>query len=91
MLWIFLGMIAMLAGLVIIVLGKMLIGLILLLAGVGMMAFNYSTMMRGSGQNPDQGIHNGLGGQGKQQSEVVKADMAEPGEQSPDIWEKMQK
>ena len=64
---------------------------ILLLGGVALMAFNYVTMMRGSGYHPDQGMHNGLGGQGNQQSEVVKADMAEPGEQSPDIWEKMQK
>ena len=91
MLWIFLGMIAMLAGLVIMVLGGTWIGLILLLVGCGMMAVNYVTMMRGSGYHPDQGMHNGLGGQGKQQSEVVKADMTEPGEQSPEIWEKMQK
>ena len=91
MLWVFLGMIAMLVGLVIMVLGQVLIGLILLLGGGGLMVFHYSTMMRGSGHHPDQGIHNGLGGQGKQQSEVVKADMTDPGEQSPEIWEKMQK
>ena len=91
MLWVFLGMIAMLVGLVIMVLGQVLIGLILLLGGGGLMVLNYVTMMRGSGHNPDQGIYNGLGGQGKQQSEVVKADMTEPGEQSPEIWEKMQK
>ena len=91
MLWVFLGMIAMLVGIVVMVLGQLPIGLILLLVGCGMMAVNYVTMMRGRGCNPDQGIHNGLGGQGKQQSEVVKADMAEPGEQSPEIWEKMQK
>ena len=91
MLWVFLGMIAMLVGIVVMVLGQLPIGLILLLGGVALMAFNYVTMMRGSGYHPDQGMHNGLGGQGKQQSEVVKADMAEPGEQSPEIWEKMQK
>ena len=91
MLWVFLGMIAMLVGIVVMVLGQLPIGLILLLVGCGMMAVNYVTMMRGRGCNPDQGMHNGLGGQGKQQSEVVKADMAEPGEQSPEIWEKMQK
>ena len=91
MLWIMLGMLAMLAGIVVMVLGGTWIGLVLLLAGVGLMTFNYATMMRGRGQNPDQGIHNGLGGQGKQQSEVVSGNMPEPGEQSPDIWEKMQK
>ena len=91
MLWVFLGMIAMLVGLVIMVLGQVLIGLILLLGGVALMAFNYVTLMRGRGCNPDQGMYNGLGGQGQQQSEVVEADMTEPGEQSPEIWEKMQK
>ena len=91
MLWVFLGMIAMLVGLVIMVLGQTIIGLILLLGGGGLMVFQYSTMMRGSGHHPDQGMYNGLGGQGKQQSEVIEADMTEPGEQSPEIWEKMQK
>ena len=61
MLWVFLGMIAMLVGIVVMVLGQLPIGLILLLVGCGMMAVNYVTMMRGRGCNPDQGIHNGLG------------------------------
>ena len=91
MLWIMLGMLAMLAGMVIMVLGSTWIGLVLLLAGVGLMAFNYATMMRGRGQDPEQGLYNGLNGQGKQQSETVDVKMPEPGEQSPGIWEKMQK
>ena len=90
MLWIFLGMIAMLAGLVIIVLGKVLIGLILLLVGVGLMAFNYTTMMRGRGNDPEQGTYNGLYGQGKQQSETVSVKMPEPGEQNPTVRDKME-
>ena len=73
MLWGFLGMIAMLAGIVMMVLSQVLIGLILLLGGVALMAFNYVTMMRGRGCNPDQGTLNGLNGEGKQQSEVVKS------------------
>ena len=91
MIWIALGMIAMLAGIVVMVLGKVLIGVILLLAGVAAMAFNYVTMMRGRGEEPNQGTINGLAGQGKQQSETVKVNMPEPGEQSPEIWEKMEK
>ena len=91
MLWIMLGMLAMLAGMVIMVLGSTWIGLVLLLAGVGLMAFNYATMMRGRGQDPEQGLYNGLNGQGKQQSETVDVNMPEPGEQNPDIWEKMEK
>ena len=80
-----------LCGIVLMVLGKWFFGILFLLCGIAAMACFYATMMRGRGCNPDQGMHNGLGGQGKQQSEVVKADMAEPGEQSPEIWEKMQK
>ena len=91
MIWIVLGLVAMLAGIVMMVLSQVLIGLILLLSGVALMAFNYVTMMRGRGCNPDQGTLNGLNGQGKQQSETVDVNMPQPGEQSPEIWEKMQK
>jgi hypothetical protein len=91
MIWIVLGMIAMLAGIVMMVLSQVLIGLILLLGGVALMAFNYVTMMRGRGQDPEQGLYNGLNGQGKQQSETVDVNMPESGEQNPDIWEKMEK
>lgn len=90
MMWILIGMLAMLAGLVVIVLVNLWAGLVLLLVGVGLMAFNYSTMMRGRGDHPDQGLYNGLAGQGKQQSEVVKDNMPEPGEQTPAVWDKME-
>ena len=90
MLWIILGMVGMLAGIVVMVLGQVLIGLILLAAGVACMALNYATMMRGRGDDPDQAIYNGLAGQGKQQSEVVKANMPETGEQNPNVWEKLE-
>ena len=91
MLWIVLGMIGILAGIVLMILSNLWLGLVVLLAGVGLMAFNYSTMMRGRGDNPDQGTYNGLSGQGKQQSEAVSANMPEQGEQIPEIWEKMEK
>ena len=90
MLWIGIGMAGILAGIVVMVLGQMLIGLILLITGVAAMSFNYVTMMRGRGDDPDQGIYNGLAGQGKQQSEVVKANMPEPGEQNTNLWEKLE-
>ncbi len=91
MLLVFLGMIAMLIGLVVMVLGGTWIGLILQLGGGGLMVYNYATMMRGRGCNPDQGTLNGLNGQGKQQSETVDVNMPEPGEQTPDVWEKIEK
>ena len=80
-----------LCGIVLMVLGKWFFGILFLLSGITVMACIYVTMMRGKGCDPNQGTINGLGGQGKQQSEVVSANMPEPGEQSPDIWEKMQK
>ena len=73
MLWIILGLVGILAGIVVMVLGQVLLGVLLLLAGVAAMAFSYVTMMRGRGYEPDQGTLNGLGGKGRQQSEAVKS------------------
>ena len=86
MIWIILGIICILLGLVAVILSKMW-GLLLLLAGVGIIAFRYVFMMRGSGFNPDQGTLNGLNGQGKNQSEVVKEPIPGSGEQPANIWE----
>ena len=88
---IILGLIAILSGIVVMVTGSVLIGVMLLLGGVAAMAFSYVTMMRGRGEDPNQGTINGMNGQGKQQSETVKVNMPEPGEQSPEIWEKLEK
>ena len=85
-----LGMVAMLSGIVAFVLGNWIIGLVLLLGGVACMAVNYATMMHGRGQDPNQALHNGMAGQGKQQSEAVDVNMPQPGEKDPSIWEKMQ-
>ncbi len=86
-----LGMVAMLAGIVAFVLGNWVLGLVLLLGGLACMAISYTTMMRGRSEDPNQGTFNGVAGQGKQQSETVKVNMPEPGEQNPDVWEKMEK
>jgi hypothetical protein len=59
-------------------------GALLLVAGIGVLAFGYAKLMRGSGNDPDQGTFNGLNGQGKQQSEVVKDNGAA-------VWEQMEK
>lgn len=88
MLWILLGMLAVLAGIVVLVLGSMW-GIVLLLGGIGLTAVYYRTMMRGRGYDPEQGTLNGLGGQGKQQSETVKVTQPVIGEQSADIWDQM--
>ena len=90
MLLIVLGMVAMLTGIIILVLGSMW-GLVLLLGGLVIMAFHYSSIMRGRGMDPDQGTSNGLNGQGKQQSEVVEASQSVIGEQPADIWDQVEK
>ena len=91
MLWIVLGLVGILAGIVLMVLSHVILGVVVLLAGVACMAFSYVTMMRGRGEDPNQGTINGMNGQGKQQSETAKVNMPEPGEQSPEIWEKLEK
>ena len=88
MLWIILGMAGMLSGIVVLVLGSMW-GLALLLGGMIVMIFAYGIMMRGRGMNPDQGLFNGLYGQGKQQSEEVEMPQPVIGEQPANIWDKM--
>ena len=71
--------------------GKIVLGMILLLVGFCAVFIHYATLMRGMGKDPDQGTINGMNGLGKQQSDAVSANMPEPGEQTPDIWEKMTK
>ena len=83
------GIVMFLAGIVVMILGKML-GLVLLFVGLIFMALSYVTMMRGQGFHPNQGTINGMNGQGKQQSEVVRD--AHPGfsEQPANIWDQME-
>lgn len=85
-----LGGVTMLGGMVAIIAGKVGLGLLALLVGLLLLAVFYATMMHGRGFDPNQGTFNGLYGQGKQQSEAVPANMPEPGEQSPAVWDKME-
>ena len=71
--------------------GKIILGMILVLVGISAVFLYYAALMRGMGKDPDQGTINGMNGQGKQQSDAVSVNMPEPGEQTPDIWEKMTK
>ena len=87
MLWILLGFAGILAGVVVIMLGSMIGGFALMLAGMIVMAKNYVTMMRGRGYDPEQGSIHGPGGQGKQQSDAAKVPQPGSGEQPANIWE----
>ena len=89
MIWILMGFIAILAGIVVLILGSMW-GLFLLLGGVAIMGLNYTTMMRGKGMDPDQGTVNGLNGKGRQQSEAVTVSQPVIGEQPANIWAQME-
>ena len=78
------------AGLVMIVMSNMW-GLLLMLAGLGAMAYGYIKLMKGSGFAPYQGVYNGLNGEGKQQSEVIKGNYPAQGEQDATVWEQVEK
>ena len=77
-------------GIVLLLSGK-LWGALVLVAGFGGIFVSYGKMMRGSGFDPHQGTINGLKGQGKQQSDAVKAEQPVMGEQSADIWKQLEK
>ena len=89
MLWIIVGGLFILAGIVVLIMGNMW-GLALIFGGVLAGFFCYSNMMRGKGMDPDQGTINGLSGQGKQQSEAVTVSQPVIGEQPADIWKQME-
>ena len=90
MLWIVIGMILLLAGMVSVVFLGMW-GLIVLLAGAICMFIGYRAMMLGSGKHPDQSGTPGFGTAeyGRQQSETIDMNAPVIGEQPVNIWEKI--
>ena len=92
MLWIVIGMIGLLAGLVCMVFAGMW-GLLLLLAGAVSMFVGYRAMMLGSGKYADQSGTPGFsaGAYGRQQSETITRNAPVMGEQPPDIWNQLTK
>ena len=88
MMWIVLGMIAMLMGIVVMVLGKVLLGLILLLAGLISIIFIYAKMMRGAGYLPGTNDPDSI--PGHHVSERTKMDQPVIGEINSSVWEKME-
>ena len=87
--WVVFGLICFLAGIVVMVLGKMLLGLILLFAGLISIIFIYAKMMRGAGYLPGSNDPDGV--PGHHDSERAKMDQPVIGEQNPDVWEKVEK
>ena len=87
MLWIAIGMILLLVGIICVVLGGFW-GLAVLLAGAVSMFVGYRAMMLGSGKHPDQSGTPGFGAgaYGRQQSETIPKNAPVTGEQSADIW-----
>ncbi len=64
-------------------------GALMLLAGIALMGAGYAKLMRGAGYLPGDGDCDGVSG--RQQSEINKMDQPVVGEQSPQIWEQMEK
>ena len=90
MLWILLGFLGIILGMIVVMCGSMVGGMAIMVAGMVLMCANYVTMMRGRGKDPEQGSLNGPNGKGKQTSDAVSADQPVVGEQSANIWEKME-
>jgi predicted lipid-binding transport protein (Tim44 family) len=84
-----LGILTMIAGLVLMVMGKMW-GLLMILFGAIALMVRYARMMHGRGYDPEQGSINGLTGQGKQTPDVVSTNQPPVGEQSANIWKQME-
>ena len=88
MIWTVLGMIGFMAGIVVMVLGKVLFGLILLMAGLCSIIFTYAKMMRGAGYLPGNNDPDSI--PGHHASERTKMDQPVVGEQNSAVWEKME-
>ena len=84
-----LGGVTMFGGIVVMILGKVGLGLLAILVGLILMAIYYVTMMRGASYLP--GTNDPDGVPGHHESERTKMDQPVIGEQSPNIWEKMEK
>ncbi len=84
------GLAAFFAGVVLMILGQMW-GLAVLFLGICLIAANFAMMMRTGGYRAEGTFFNGLAGQGRQQSEVAKADQPVVGEQNAQIWDELKK
>ena len=82
------GGLLVLSGVVLTILGKI-VALILFLLGLGLLGAGFSVMLKSSGHRGEGAFYQGLAGQGRQQSEVVKLDAAVPAENA-DIWKRME-
>lgn len=86
---ILLSILVLVAGLVLMTMGRMW-GLLVLLCGVALLMLRYARLMRGRGYDPDQGSINGQAGQGKQAPDAVPLNQPPMGEQPADIWERVE-
>lgn len=84
-----LSILIMLAGLVLLTMGRMW-GLLVLLCGVVLLMVYYGRLMRGQGYDPEQGSLNGLAGKGKQTPDAVATNQPPVGEQPADIWQQLE-
>ena len=81
----------MLAGVVMMALGRMAAGIAVLLLGVAVSSLWAYRLMGASGYDPGQAMSNGLSGQGKRRSDPGKRQQTDPGEQTAEIWEQLEK
>ena len=83
------GIALFLAGVIAVILGAM-IGILILMAGFGLMAAYFAKMFRVGGYEAEGAIFNGFG-KGRQQSETNKRTDPTDGENNAGIWDAMTK
>ncbi len=83
------GFVLFAAGIVLMILSKVGLGIAAFLVGFGLIAFGSAKMMRTGGYQDNIPFFNGLKGQGRQQSEVTKVKQNNSGEQPANIWDQM--
>ena len=85
------GVAGIFGGIVVMILGSVPVGVVLLLAGVVVFVIGTAKMLRAQGYQGEGAYEEGLYGQGRQQSELVKVDQPVMGEQPANIWDKVEK
>lgn len=86
---ILLSILMLLAGLVLMTLGRMW-GLAVLLCGVALLMLRYARLMHGRGYDPEQGSLNGPSGMGKQTPDATPCNQPPVGEQPADLWQQLE-
>ena len=85
------GCIAAIAAGFFLIMGGKLLGVVFFVVGIGLGIVYAAIMLKTAGFLGEGAFFHGIDGKGRQQSEVVKADTFQSGEQTAAIWDEMTK